>query len=50
VAQHGLLIICRASDTRCIDRFKSGGNGGARAEHAYLFTLLAPANADTLWD
>ena len=65
VAQHGLLIICRASDAGCIahatamaghdalrywDRFKSSGKGGARAEHAFLFTLLPPANAVTLWD
>ena len=65
VAEDGLLIICRAIDAKCIakaassagpdalhywGRFESTGRGRAITPYMFLFTLLPPANAMTVWD
>jgi 4-amino-4-deoxy-L-arabinose transferase-like glycosyltransferase len=65
VAEHGLLIVCRAIDLNCIakagsaagpdalrywDKFEGNGRQGAVAPRMFLFTLLPPANAEILLD
>jgi len=65
VAEHGLLIVCRAIDLNCIakagsaagpdalrywDKFEGNGRQGAMAPRMFLFTLLPPANAEILLD
>jgi hypothetical protein len=61
IERHGLLIICRAEDARCVSsasRFVAAGaisysdrfTGASGVPSKFLFTMLPPADADVVWD